>query len=62
MEEMTHFGEDVIVSLGKYFWSKKYKTIVKKGAKRTKEGRLKQFLPLIKLFGELMPLMLNKDN
>ena len=40
-EEITDFGEDVVVSLGKYFWSKKDKAILKKESKRTREGTLK---------------------
>ena len=40
-EEIADFGEDVVVSLGKYFWSKKDKAILKKGSKRTREGTLK---------------------
>ena len=38
---MENFGEDVVLSLGKYFWSKKDKAILKKSSKRTREGRLK---------------------
>ena len=38
---MADFGEDVVVSLGKYFWSKKEKEIIKKRTKRTREGTLK---------------------
>ena len=38
---MADFGEDV-VSLGKYFSSKKDKEIMKKGTKRTGEGTIKQ--------------------
>ena len=45
-EEMSDFGEDVVVSLGKYFWSKKEKAIIKKGTKRTREGTLKHLLAL----------------
>ena len=41
-EEMEYFKEDVVVSLGKYFWRKKDKAIMKKGVQRTKEGILKQ--------------------
>ena len=40
-EDMEDFGEDAVVSLGKYFWSKKDKAILKKGSKRTREGTLK---------------------
>ena len=42
IEEMENFGEDAVVSLGKYFWSRKYKSIVNKGAKRTREGTAKK--------------------
>ena len=38
---MANFGEDAVVSLGKYFWSKKNKAILNKGSKRTREGTLK---------------------
>ena len=38
---MADFGEDAVVSLRKYFWSKKDKAILKKGSKRTREGILK---------------------
>ena len=38
---MADFGEDVVVCLGKYFWSKKDKAIFKKGSKRTREGIVK---------------------
>ena len=41
-KEMADFGEDVVVSLGKCFWSRKDKVVVKKGAKRTREGTFKQ--------------------
>ena len=41
-EEMANFGEDVVVYLGKYFWSRKEKVVVKKGAKRTREGTVKK--------------------
>ena len=40
---MVDYGEDVVVSLGKYFWSKKEKEIIKKRTKRTREGTLKNF-------------------
>ena len=39
---MEDFGVDAVVSLGKYFWSRKDKAVVKKGAKRTREGTVKQ--------------------
>ena len=35
---MADFGEDAVLSLGKYFWSKKDKAILKKASKRTREG------------------------
>ena len=38
---MADFGEDAVVSLRKYFWSKKDKAILKKVSKRTIEGTLK---------------------
>ena len=41
-DEMTDFGEDIVVSLRKYFWNKKEKSVVKKGAKRTRERTGKQ--------------------
>ena len=39
---MTYFGEDDFVSLGKYFWSKKDKAVMKKGTKRTRKGTVKK--------------------
>ena len=33
--EMVDFGEDAVVSLGKYFWSRKEKDVIKKGSKRS---------------------------
>ena len=47
---MADFGEDVVVSLGKYFWSKKDKEIMKNGVNRTKEGTLKQVPTLNQFF------------
>ena len=41
VEEMEDFGEDAVVSLGKYFWSRKEKVVVKKGGKGTREGTVK---------------------
>ena len=35
---MAYFGEDVVVSFGKYYWSKKDKVVVKRGGKRSKES------------------------
>ena len=37
-EVMADFGEDAVVSFGKYYWSKKYKVVVKRGAKRSRES------------------------
>ena len=39
-DEMVDFREDVVVFLGKYFWNKKEKAIIKKGTKRIREGTL----------------------
>ena len=39
---MADFGEDAVVSLGQYFWSRKEKVVVKKGSKRSREGTFKQ--------------------
>ena len=41
IEEMENFGKDTVVSLRKYFWSRKEKVVVKKGAKRRREGTIK---------------------
>ena len=40
-EEFTDFGEDAIVSLGQYFWSRKEKVVVNNGSKRLREGPFK---------------------
>ena len=40
VEERTDFGDDVLVSLGEYFWSIKEKFVVKKGTKSSREGTL----------------------
>ena len=48
-EEIADFGEDANVCLGKYYWSKKLKAILKKGSKRTKEGLLKHVPTLDKI-------------
>ena len=40
-DEMADFGEEVVVSLGQYFWSRKEKVVVKKGSKRSREGTFK---------------------
>ena len=37
-EEMVDFGEDAVVSLGKHFWSRKDKAVVKNGYKITRES------------------------
>ena len=34
---MAYFGEDVLVSMGKYYWSKKDKYVIKRGAKKIRE-------------------------
>ena len=39
---MANFGEDAVVSLGQYFWSRKEKAMDKKGSKRSREGTFKQ--------------------
>ena len=39
---MAYFEEDVMVPMGKYYWSKKDKVVIKKGTKRTREGATKQ--------------------
>ena len=41
-EVMAYFGEDDVVSMGKYYWNKKYKAVVKRGTKRAREGLVKQ--------------------
>ena len=48
-EEIADFGEYVVVCLGKYYWSKKEKGILKKGSKRTREGMLKHVPVLDKI-------------
>ena len=35
------FGEDVVVSMGKYYWSKKDKVVVKRGSKKEIYGSSK---------------------
>ena len=35
-EVIEDFGEDVVVSMGKYYWSKKDKAVVKRGAKKAR--------------------------
>ena len=41
LEVMAYFGDDAVVSMGKYYWSKKDKAVVKKGAKRERETSAK---------------------
>ena len=48
-EEITDFGEDAVVCLGKYYWSKKQKGILKKGSNRTREGMFKHVPMLDKI-------------
>ena len=43
---MAYFGEDVVVSMGKYYWSKKDKAVVKRGAKKAREGWAKHAVAL----------------
>ena len=43
---MADFGEDVVVSMRKYYWSKKEKSVIKRGAKRKRESSTKQMPPL----------------
>ena len=38
VEEMAYFGDDTVVSLGEYFWSKTEKAVGKKGSKQAREG------------------------
>ena len=40
-DEMVDFGEDAMVSLGQYFWSRREK-VVKKGSKRSRARTFKQ--------------------
>ena len=42
IDEMVDFSEDAVVSLGKYFWCRKEKVVVKKGSKRSREGTFKK--------------------
>ena len=39
---MEYFSDDVVVSLGEYFWRKEEKVIVKKGSNISREGTFKQ--------------------
>ena len=41
-EGMVDFVEDDVVSLGKYFWRKKDKSVMKNGTKRMREGTIKK--------------------
>ena len=52
-EEMAYICEDVVVSLGKYFWSRKDKEVIKNGTKRTKEGIVKHVLTLNQVISKL---------
>ena len=40
-EVITDFGEDAVVYFGKYYWSKKDKVVVERGAKRARESLAK---------------------
>ena len=40
-EMKADFGEDAVVSMGKYYWSKKDKAVVKRGAKKARQGSRK---------------------
>ena len=40
-EVIAYFGEDKVVSMGKYYWSKKDKDVVKRGVKRARESSAK---------------------
>ena len=42
-----------MVSMGKYYWRKKYKVVVKIGAKRTREGSTKQMPALSQVIWKL---------
>ena len=37
-EVIANFGEDAVVSFGKYYWSKKDKAVVKRGLKKARHG------------------------
>ena len=37
-EVRAYFGEDAVVSMGKYYWSKKDKAVVKRGSKKARHG------------------------
>ena len=43
---MADFGVDVVVSMGKCYWKKKDKAVVKRGAKKAREGSSKQVASL----------------
>ena len=38
LEMIADFGEDAVVSMGKYYWSKKDKVVVKRGSKKARHG------------------------
>ena len=40
-EVIADFGEDAVVSFGKYYWSKKDKVVVKRGSKKARHGSRK---------------------
>ena len=37
-EVIEYFGEDAVVSMGKYYWIKKDKVVVKRGSKKVRHG------------------------
>ena len=37
-EVIADFGDNAVVSMGKYYWSKKDKVVVKRGAKKARQG------------------------
>ena len=41
-EIIAEFGEEVVVSLNDYYWSKSEKAVVKRGSKRTRQGTIVQ--------------------
>ena len=45
-EGITDFGEDAMVCMGKYYWSKKDKVVMKREVKRKREGSIKHMLAL----------------
>ena len=38
LEVIAYFREDAVVSMGKYYWSKKDKAVVKRGSKKARHG------------------------